>query len=142
MFANRLVSRSRDEIGQLITSFNQLVQDLQIRYSDFVFEVLELKEAQIDNNIAKKIAQVREKFDKKFILSGGTDVYSRSVTQIRVPLFLFIFSEELSRSFIPLFVSKYAPTEMFLSHDVLIGLPNHTVHAGGDDCDTIRRWTC
>ena len=123
LFANRLVSRSRDEIGQLITSFNQLVQDLQIRYSDFVFEVLELKEAQIDNNIAKKIAQVREKFDKKFILSGGTDVYSRSVTQIRVPLFLFIFSEELSRSFIPLFVSKYAPTEMFLSHDVLIGLP-------------------
>lgn len=123
VFTNRLVERSRDEVGQLIISFNQLVQDLQIKYSDFVFEVLELKEAQIDNKIAKKIAEVRERFDKKFILTGGTDVYSQSVTQIRVPLFLFIFSEELSRSFIPLFVSKYAPTEMFLPHDVLIGLP-------------------
>ena len=122
-FANRLVERSKDEIGQLITSFNNLVQGLQIKYNDFVYEVVELKHAQIDDKIAKKIAQVHEKFDERFILSGGRDVYSRHVAQIRVPLFLFIFSEELSRSFIPLFVSKYAPTEVMLSHDVLIGLP-------------------
>lgn len=122
-FANRLVERSKDEIGQLIASFNNLVQGLQIKYNDFVYEVAELKHAQIDDRISKKIVLVRDKFDERFILSGGRDVYSRHVAQIRVPLFLFIFSEELSRSFIPLFVSKYAPTEMMLSHDVLIGLP-------------------
>lgn len=123
VFANRVVERSKDEIGQLITSFNNLVQDLQIKYNDFVFEVVELRHAQIDDSIAKKITQVREMFDKKFVLSGGRDVHSRHVAQIRIPLFIFIFSEELSRSFIPLFVSKYAPTDTMLSHEFLIGLP-------------------
>ncbi len=123
VFANRLVERSKDEIGQLILSFNRLVQDLHIRYNDFVFEVIELKQAQIDNAIATKIAQVRSQFDRQFVLTGGKHVSTRSVTQIRVPLFLFIFSEELSRSFIPLFVSKYAPTDAAISHDVLVGLP-------------------
>ena len=123
VFANRLIERSKDEMGQLVDSFNHLVQDLHIKYNDFVFEVVELREAQIDDKISKKISRVRDQFDKQFVLLGGKDVYTKSVTQIRVPLFLFIFSEEMSRSFLPLFISKYAPTDLFISHEVLVGLP-------------------
>ncbi|MDE0309275.1 MAG: MFS transporter [Acidiferrobacterales bacterium] len=123
VFTTRLVGRTKDEIGQLTTSFNNLVQNLQHKYNDFLFEVAELKHAQIDNKIGNKINGVREAFDLKFTLSGIRDVDSKQVSQIRVPLFMFIFSEELSRSFIPLFVSKYAPTDLMLSHDLLISLP-------------------
>ncbi|MGI9311711.1 MAG: MFS transporter, partial [bacterium] len=43
--------------------------------------------------------------------------------QIRIPLFLFIFSEELSRSFLPLFVARLSPESTLVSDELLIGLP-------------------
>ncbi len=122
-FANWLVVRSNDEVGQLTASFNRTLQHLRHRYNDFLFDARETKDAQIDTQIAAQISAVRQGIDNRFRFQRGDELQSRTPARIRVPLFLFIFSEELSRSFLPLFVQRYAPTDLMISSDVLIGLP-------------------
>ena len=123
VFANRLVMRTRDEVGQLVTSFNTILRHLQNRYNDFVFDARELMNAQIDSTVSHKISEVHKQVNEYYLFTGGQEVRSVNVKQIRAPLFLFIFSEEISRSFLPLFISRYAPTDMAVPYDVLVGLP-------------------
>lgn len=123
IFANQMVMRTRDEIGQLVASFNRMLQNLQNRYSDFQFEVRELREAQIDESIAHQITEVHKGVTKRFRFTDGIKLRPRNAMQIRVPLFMFVFAEEMSRSFLPLFVSRYAPLDSALPHEVLVGLP-------------------
>ena len=123
VFANRLVLRSRDEVGRLVTSFNGILRGLQNRYNDFVFDARELMNAQIDSTVSHKISEVHKQVNEYYLFTGGQEVRSINVKQIRAPLFLFIFSEEISRSFLPLFISRYAPTDMAVPYDVLVGLP-------------------
>ena len=123
IFTNRIAVRTRDEIGQLTTSFNRVLHDMHDRYRDFHFEVQELENAQIDDRIAKKISNVHEKVRSNYKFDRSDGMRLSSANQIRVPLFLFIFSEELLRSFLPLYVSRYAPADLAITQDVLIGLP-------------------
>ena len=122
-FTNKLLSKTRDEMGVLTSSFNRMLNSIQNRYNDFVFEVNELKDAQIDDSIARKISKTHDTIVDRFSLSGSSTVRTASPNQIRVPLFLFIFSEELSRSFLPLFINQYVPSDLVASQDFLIGLP-------------------
>ena len=122
-FSSWLVVRSNDEIGQLTLSFNRTLQALRHRYSDFLFDVRETQNAQIQSEIAGKISMVRQAIDRRYQFEQGSALRDKSPDRIRVPLFLFIFSEELSRSFLPLFVQRYAPTDLMISSEVLIGLP-------------------
>ena len=123
VFSSWMTIRSRDEVGQLIASFNRTLQNLRHRYNDFLFDVRETQEGQIDDEIAKQVSQVHKNIDRRFKFDQGEELKVQTADRIRVPLFLFIFSEELSRSFMPLFVQRYAPTDMVISADVLIGLP-------------------
>ncbi len=122
-FSSWLPTRTSDEVGQLINSFNRALQDIRHRYSDFVFDARETQNAQIDRSIAKKVAAVHQRVRQRFRFDEGGVLQIEAADRIRVPLFLFIFSEELSRSFLPLFIQRYAPTDLMLSGDVLIGLP-------------------
>ena len=122
-FSSWLPVRSSDEIGRLITSFNRTLYDLRHRYSDFVFDVKETQDAQIDTTISEKIEEVHHKIKQRFQFEQGRIMQIEAADRIRVPLFLFIFSEELTRSFLPLYVQKYAPTDLMLSTELLIGLP-------------------
>ncbi len=115
--------RTNDEVGQLTKSFNRAMEELRHRYSDFVFDVRETHDAQIDSDVAGKISQVHQNIIQRFKFDRGGSLQMEAADRIRVPLFLFIFSEELSRSFLPLFVQRYAPTDLMLSSEVLIGLP-------------------
>ena len=123
VFSTWMTIRSRDEVGQLIASFNRTLQNLRHRYNDFLFDVRETQDGQIDDEIAKKVSQVHQNIDKRFKFDQGEELKAQTADRIRVPLFLFIFSEELSRSFMPLFIQRYAPTDMVISAEVLIGLP-------------------
>ncbi len=122
-FSSWLVVRSSDEIGQLTLSFNRTLQGLRHRYNDFLFDFRETQNAQIESEIAGKLSEVHRGIDRRYQFEQGSALRDKSPDRIRVPLFLFIFSEELSRSFLPLFVQRYAPTDLMLSSEVLIGLP-------------------
>ncbi len=123
-FSTLLPTKTSDEIGRLIASFNRALHDIRHRYSDFVFDVQEAQDAQIDQKVAQKISAVHQRIRQRYQFDEGGVLQIETADRIRVPLFLFIFAEELSRSFLPLFVQRYAPADLTAaSNDVLIGLP-------------------
>ena len=123
VFANRLVLRARDEIGDLVVAFNRTLRSLCQRYEDFRFDAREIEEAQIDKGIARRIQAACTQVDRRYHFTNGMELRPRNAMQIRIPLFLFMFAEELPRSFLPLFVARLSPTDATVSDELLIGLP-------------------
>lgn len=122
-FAYRLALRARNEIGLMVSSLNRLLYHLEQRYQDFQFELRELRDAQIDPRISQKIAALKTQASKRYGFTDQFSVIERTPALIRVPFFLFIFSEELSRSFFPLFAGGFVPAEPALSYEMMISLP-------------------
>lgn len=123
MFGNSFLMRTRDEIGELVVALNGVLRGLRQRYEDFRFEVREIKDAQIDKDIAQRIQAASQQVDDHYRFSGGRELQLRSAMQIRIPLFLFMFAEELPRSFLPLFAARLSPADSALSDELLFGLP-------------------
>ena len=123
IFTDRIVLRSRDEIGDLVTMFNRTLRSLCQRYEDFRFDAREIEDAQIDRSIAQRIQAAGKEPDERYSFTGNTELRPRNAMQIRIPLFLFMFAEELPRSFLPLFVARLSPTGATISDELLIGLP-------------------
>ena len=123
MFGNSFLMRARDEIGELVVALNGVLRGLRQRYEDFRFEVREIKDAQIDKDIAQRIQAAGQQVDDRYRFTGGRELRLRNAMQIRVPLFLFMFAEELPRSFLPLFAAELSPADAALSDEVLFGLP-------------------
>ncbi|MFC6670692.1 MFS transporter [Marinobacterium aestuariivivens] len=46
-----------------------------------------------------------------------------SITDARIPLFVFAFAEELQKSFMPLFVAEYYEPNPWFDKDIMVGLP-------------------
>jgi len=122
-FGNHIVMRARDEIGDLVSALNQALRGLRQRYEDFQFDVREIKDAQIDKGIVERIQTVCQPVEDRYNFSGGAGLRPRNAMQIRVPLFLFMFAEELPRSFLPLFIAGLSPTDSAISDELLFGLP-------------------
>ena len=123
VFANRLMLRARDEIGDLVAAFNRSLRGLCQRYEDFRFDAREIEDAQIDRNIAQRIQTACTQVERRYHFTGGEELRPRNAMQIRIPLFLFMFAEELPRSFLPLFVARLSPTDTAVSNELLVGLP-------------------
>ena len=123
IFGNHLAMRARDEIGELVTALNGALRGLRQRYEDFHFDVREIKDAQIDRAIVSRIQAACQPVEDRYRFSGGAELRPRNAMQIRVPLFLFMFAEELPRSFLPLFIARLSPTDSAISHELLFGLP-------------------
>ena len=122
-FADHLLARSRDEIGELVAALNRALRGLRQRYEDFHFDAREIKDAQIDKGIAQRIWTACQQVDDRYRFGGGRELRARNAMQMRVPLFLFMFAEELPRSFLPLFVAGVSPTDAPISDELLFGLP-------------------
>ena len=123
IFGNHLAVQARDEIGDLVAALNRTLRDLRQRYEDFRFDVREIDEAQIDKGIVSRIRAASEPIDDRYRFTGGTELRPRNAMQIRVPLFLFMFAEELPRSFLPLFIARLSPADAVISDELLFGLP-------------------
>lgn len=122
-FTGRFMIRVRDEFGMVFTRFNHLMSNLSQRYEEFSLEAQEIKNAQIDEKLAQKVQVIHDRIEKKFRTDHELELRVRTASQIRVPLFLIFFAEELSRSFLPLLAAQYTPQDLGLSTELLIGLP-------------------
>ena len=123
IFASRIALRANDEIGDLVAAFNRTLRSLCQRYEDFRFDAREIEDAQIDKSIARRIQAACAEADQRYHFTGDIELRPRNAMQIRIPLFLFMFAEELPRSFLPLFVARLSPTDTTISNELLIGLP-------------------
>ena len=123
MFGSRFAMRARDEIGDVVAALNRALQGLRQRYEDFHFEVREIKDAQIDRNIARRIQAAGQQVDDRYRFGGGAELHLRNAMQIRIPLFVFMFAEELPRSFLPQFAARLGPPDATISQELLFGLP-------------------
>ena len=101
VFANRLVLRTRDEVGQLVASFNGILRDLQNRYNNFVFDARELMSAQIDSTVSQKISEVHKQVNEYYLFTGGQEVRSVSVNQLRRRCFCSYFPKKYHARFCP-----------------------------------------
>jgi len=117
---------SDDEVGRFVHGFNGA-----IRLADQLFRRLEaymeeVKAAHFDAGVVEKVKDIesRVRFLFRFARNGQPEVVNEhQATDIRLPLFLFVFAEEISRSFMPLYIRDlYAPIPG-LSPEMVMGLP-------------------
>ena len=116
------------EVGDACRSVDLTVRRVNERFHDLELESQEIRASQIDQKIIARIDSQMRRAKEKFSFSKPgeeKELQSVSAERIRAPLFVFMFSEELSRSFLPLFagtVYKQHPVAS-LSPDLAIGLP-------------------
>ncbi|ARJ64373.1 MFS transporter permease [Magnetospirillum sp. ME-1] len=117
---------SDDEVGRFVHGFNSA-----IRLADQLFRRLEayideVKAAHFDQGVVEKVRDIesRVRFLFRFSRNGQPEIINEhQATDIRLPLFLFVFAEEISRSFMPLYIRDlYAPIPG-LSPEMVMGLP-------------------
>ena len=125
-FSHACSVESDDEVGRFVSGFNAA-----IRHADDLFRRLEaymdeVKTAHFDRTVAERVGEIeaRVRFLFRFSRTGRPEVIrEHQATDIRLPLFLFVFAEEISRSFMPLYIRDlYAPIPG-LSTDMVIALP-------------------
>ncbi|WP_208996532.1 MFS transporter [Pseudovibrio ascidiaceicola] len=100
----------KDWAGRFIRAMNQ--------QNDKIRETLE----QLSR--AKHIAQDETRaFAKKYKLYHDETGNKASVTDARIPLFVFCFADELQKSFLPFFSLEYYSENDWLEQDIMMGLP-------------------
>ena len=120
-----------DEVGRFTTALATVTRRVNERYWRLVQEAEEIKAGQIDPSIVARIEAVMSRLKTRFhfLALGALPINLRepSLAAVRGPLFLFVLAEELSRSFMPLYIRQlYTANPMIipgLSEDTMIGLP-------------------
>ena len=117
---------SGDEVGRFVGIFNGAIRQTDELYRRLEAYVDEVKAAHFDKTVIERVSdiQARVRFLFRFSRASEPDVLNEDqATDIRLPLFLFVFAEEISRSFMPLFVRDiYAPIPG-LDPQMVIALP-------------------
>lgn len=125
-FARRLGLRSRDEIGRFAHAYNAAVHRINSAFAELTEEAEDARAVQLDRRVQERIRNVvaglRDRF--RFTPPGSEDsIAPRSPMDVRIPLFLFMLSQELSRPFLPLFFDEIYTPIAGLSRELAIGLP-------------------
>ena len=127
-FRQTLEHDSRDEVGRFVHTLNGIILEVNAHYRNMEAKV---NEALADSSEAA--VQLRKKLSAHFFQlhdrvhtakdARPEEVREKSLVDVRTPMFIFIFAEELSRSFFPLYVSDLYRPVPGLTQDMVIGLP-------------------
>ena len=131
-FLYRIGLRDRDEIGRVARAYNDLVQRVNTAFAMLSEEAEDARAVQIDRTIQQRIRDVVAKLGERFRFTdpGLEDtVVPRSPMDVRIPLFLFMLAQELSRPFLPLYFGEVYTPIGNLSEELTIGLPITTFMA-------------
>lgn len=113
----RLEFRSGDAVGRVIARYNAIVDALNQHYA-----ALAAKAAGAGGQTAALIAGM----GRREGLRHEGQARPRPTTSpldVRLPLFVFVFSEELQKPFLPLYIRSLATDATWLTPEILIGLP-------------------
>lgn len=115
-----------DEIGRFARQLNRAVGLVNERQRDLELDAQEARLSQIDQSVAGRIDDLLKRIRRRFrFAEPGAEqpVVVPAPATVRVPLFLFIMSEELSRAFLPLFIEQLTDPAIAIGTDIAIGLP-------------------
>ena len=125
-FLRRIGLRNKDEIGAFAGAYNDAVHQVNSEFALMTEEAEDARAVQLDRTVQQRIRDVVTALGQRFrFTKPGSEetIVPRSPMDVRVPLFLFMLSQELSRPFLPLFFNQvYTPIGM-LSQQLTIGLP-------------------
>lgn len=116
---------SGDELGRLLRSINTAILFLNERYESIKARAESLR-TQVGNGAKENADRVLYQLETSFHLTGRNNldgVKEVSASDVRLPLFVFVFGIDLSRSFFPVYVQELYRPIPFLSESMVIALP-------------------
>ena len=125
-FAHVLNARARDAVGRATHRLSQEARSLHTSFRA-VRERLEVppethQTAEPTTEVGVRLRALGARFG--LLDEDGPRPLSRALpSDVRIPLFVFAFAEELQKSFLPLFVREVFTPISWLSEPVVIGLP-------------------
>ena len=125
-FSSRFGVRHRDEVGRFGQLINAALHRINAAFAELVEEAEDAHEVQLDRGVQQRIRDVVSDIRTRFhFATPGSEntLVSRSPMDVRIPLFLFMLAQEISRPFLPLFFDEIYTPIFGLSRDVTIGLP-------------------
>ena len=125
-FGSRFGVRHRDEVGRFGQLINATLRRINAAFAELVEEAEDAHEVQLDRGVQQRIRDVVSDIRTRFhFATPGSEntLISRSPMDVRIPLFLFMLAQEISRPFLPLFFDEISTPIFGLSRDVTIGLP-------------------
>lgn len=118
--------RADDEVGHFARVFNATMRQVDSAYRGLMAYIDEVRTGHFDRSVAEKAGEIadRVKFLFRFDSSGAPRFLREKLSSdVRLPLFLFVFAEEISRSFMPLYAQALPQRLAWLTPEVMIALP-------------------
>ncbi|MGE5537577.1 MAG: MFS transporter [Solirubrobacterales bacterium] len=124
---------SADEVGRFVRALQAAVRQVDDLYRRLAAYIDEVKAAHFDRTVVERVGDIesRVKFLFRFSPAGlPRTTHEAQATDIRLPLFLFVFAEEVSRSFMPLYTKELLRSASGSWPEALIALPIAVFMAG------------
>ncbi len=125
-FTHLPAGSSDDEVGRFLRVLQGALRQVDGRYRALMAYVDEVRQAHFHKGVVEKVGDIADRinFLYRFSPTGRPEALAeRRATDIRLALFLFVFAEELSRSFMPLFAGKLAASLPGLTVEMVMALP-------------------
>lgn len=115
-FDTYIVPKNDDEIGQITRRVSDVAIALHRRFATLMTSL---------SSGAPALLGRLEQASSRFSLSpeGPKRLFIGSFVDVRVPLFLFSFADELQKSWLPLYAKSLVGPNSMLSQEVVVGLP-------------------
>lgn len=112
----RIAYRANDGIGRAVRHFNRLVRGLNERYRRLV------EDAGHSPTLRARVDAIGARFG---LTDGPVDHFHirAAITDVRLPLFVFVMAEELQKSFLPLYIASLDANVPWLSPQLMISIP-------------------
>lgn len=104
-------------LGELVKQYNQIIHSIYQKIS-----TTSSNSARNGIDFSSMFNHLRDKFGLDFD-SGFKKKSISSLIDVRLPLFIFVFAEELQKSFLPLYTSSLAEGVSWITPSILVGLP-------------------
>lgn len=115
-----------DEVKRLGRAYNAIVRRIGDAWHELLQDAAEVRAAQFDTGAVRRIEGIVAGMRRRFAIPTGEHHRASapsSLLRVRVPLFLFIFAEEMTRPFLPLYVQGFQTSVPWLTEAMVLALP-------------------
>jgi MFS family permease len=116
-FSKYILSRGGDSVGKIARYLSQSAIKLNAHFIDRRDQLKSLSAETL-----RRIDHIGQRYGLS-LSEAPTALIRGSVSDIRIPLFLFAFAEELQKSFLPIFIRQLYQPIPWLNESVVISLP-------------------